>query len=184
VAHLLNRAVNPWVPAGAPATRPAFVVVVDIGQGNLNAIFNEQGRPFYYYDLGGGCGQNKFTYAPTPDLICPAIVPRIVLSNWDEDHVVTGSALAYNNGAADGLQNTEWLVREYPNGIYGQIPLGMHDDIDANPALHGRVTHWVAGAAIGNWGHSWLRVFRLIGTSNNEIGVGIRIENPTSPTNS
>lgn len=58
-----------WFPAGAAST-PRFVVVVNVGQGNCNVVFNDNQRPFISYDLGGGMSSSQFTCLhPAPTFI-------------------------------------------------------------------------------------------------------------------
>jgi sugar lactone lactonase YvrE len=82
----LNALVQQWFPQANAAARPRFVVVVDIGQGNCNAVFDADGRLLCYFDLGGGVLVNKFTFPdPTPHF-CMGLDTKVILSHWDEDH--------------------------------------------------------------------------------------------------
>lgn len=60
------------------------VNVYDVGQGNCNAIV-EDNLPFLYFDIGGGFGKNKDTF-PSNFKLCTSVMPLVILSHWDQDH--------------------------------------------------------------------------------------------------
>lgn len=62
-----------------------FISVYNVGQGNCNAVCNNEGTPLLYFDLGGGCYKNRHTYS-VPLKFCFRYKPPIVLSHWDLDH--------------------------------------------------------------------------------------------------
>lgn len=77
---------------------PEFIAVYNVGQGNSNAICNDQGSPLLYFDLGGGCYKNKGTYPSTLNF-CMTYRPIIILSHWDTDHYESAKRnTAYQNG--------------------------------------------------------------------------------------
>ena len=102
-AAQLQALLNGWFVPAAPANTPDFVIVADIGQGNLNAMFNQHGQPFLYYDFGGGIDGSLFTY-PAPAL-CLHADPGFILSHWDSDHVKSIRGLA-----AIDIAGTHWLA--------------------------------------------------------------------------
>ena len=71
------------VPVPMPV--PEFVGVFDIGTGNLHAVFDADGRPFLYTDIGGGALGSTFTF-PGHLQLCTHRLPLIVLTHFDQDH--------------------------------------------------------------------------------------------------
>lgn len=65
--------------------RVAFVGVFDIGQGNCNALYNDDCHPFLYYDFGVAVEGYKRTRPAAFDP-CYAGNPTVVLSHFDGDH--------------------------------------------------------------------------------------------------
>lgn len=62
------------------------LLVVDVGQGNCNALVDCEGIPRLYFDMGGGVTGNRNTWpANSVGLSCEAS-PPIILSHWDWDH--------------------------------------------------------------------------------------------------
>lgn len=73
------------------------VNVYDVGQGNFNAVTDQTGIPFLYFDIGGGAYWNAHTYQPpNPRNLCLGNNPLIVLSHWDYDHWWTLNKLIRN----------------------------------------------------------------------------------------
>ena len=67
--------------------RPAaFINVFDVGQGNMNALWECGGGAVLYFDFGGGVTANKQTYPKKPVVPCFTRDPPVVLSHWDWDH--------------------------------------------------------------------------------------------------
>jgi hypothetical protein len=64
-----------------------FLVVTDVGQGNLNFLTSGN-MPTVYFDLGGGTGIHSFTYTSTIKT-CKTESPIVILSHWDMDHLET-----------------------------------------------------------------------------------------------
>jgi hypothetical protein len=80
------------------------VTVYDVGQGNFNAITDQNGIPFLYFDVGGGAYGNAHTYQPpNPRSLCLANDQMIVLSHWDFDHWWTLNKLIRNGGIPNNL---------------------------------------------------------------------------------
>jgi hypothetical protein len=85
------------------ARGPAFgLAVYDVGQGNCNAVVNDAGMPFLYFDLGTAWGFNSKTRPKTINF-CFSAEPAIVLSHWDQDHWF---AVRYDPRALD----RKWIV--------------------------------------------------------------------------
>ncbi|HKO57334.1 MAG TPA: hypothetical protein VJ276_15775, partial [Thermoanaerobaculia bacterium] len=71
--------------AGAMNQSVAFVGALDIGQGGCNALYDANGVPFLYYDLGRAKDGNERPPGGVRS-ICMNGNPAVVLSHWDEDH--------------------------------------------------------------------------------------------------
>lgn len=63
----------------------SHVAVINVGQGNSNALRARDGAAQIYFDLGGGCLWNAHTM-PASLAFCFTRSPPIVLSHWDFDH--------------------------------------------------------------------------------------------------
>jgi hypothetical protein len=63
-----------------------FITVYDVGQGNLNALWEADGAARLYFDFGGGVTANKSTFPKKPGKLCFAEQPPVMLSHWDWDH--------------------------------------------------------------------------------------------------
>src|SRR5690349_4499583 len=86
-AACVNNVLQTWFPAG---TNPRFVVAVDIGHGNCNVVFDDDGRPIIYYDMGGGTLGNLFTYPnPAPAFCLDVTHSLFIVSHWDADHYIS-----------------------------------------------------------------------------------------------
>lgn len=85
-----------------------FVAVYNVGQGNLNAICSPAGNPVLYFDMGGGCYQNRHTY-PTTLKLCFSSFKTILLSHWDADHLTTAKRYYGTPGWAAFYGKT-WIV--------------------------------------------------------------------------
>jgi hypothetical protein len=70
-----------------------FVEVVNVGQGNCNALCDSTGAPLLYFDFGGGCLANAKTY-PAGLTFCFRKKAPVVLSHWDFDHWYSGDVHA------------------------------------------------------------------------------------------
>lgn len=93
-------ALNGLFPAlPGPVPVPDFVGVFDIGTGNLHAVFDTDGRPFIYSDLGGGALGSAFTF-PGHLRLCTSRPPLILLSHFDQDHWRSAVAAGVGIGAA------------------------------------------------------------------------------------
>lgn len=69
------------------STDPAsFVVALDVGQGNANALWADGGGATLYFDFGGGVKANVRTFPTKGFHACFSNRPPIVLSHWDYDH--------------------------------------------------------------------------------------------------
>lgn len=95
-----------WLPHDQAADAPDYVLVLDVGQGNLNAVMNAQGQPVLYFDMGRGVKGGAYTFPEPRPALCQAQAGKYILSHWDEDHIQYGIERV-NAGA---LHNTEWLA--------------------------------------------------------------------------
>lgn len=84
--------------------RIRHVAVLDVGQGNCNALCDRRGAPVVYFDLGAGCLWNAHT-RPASLAFCATRSPPVVLSHWDFDHWF-GAELPENSD----FLTTTWLV--------------------------------------------------------------------------
>ncbi|MBV9495276.1 MAG: hypothetical protein JOZ54_13595 [Acidobacteria bacterium] len=164
-----------WFPNPATAaSKTAFVLVADIGQGNLNAIFNELLQPFLYFDLGGGFGTHLFTFPNPPRHVCQAVTPKVILSNWDTDHLDTAFLEVNGNNI---LHDTHWLGREWVHPRqYNTAAVSLQQQL----VLNGRDLHLVANGAPAFVTRTGLRLYRLNGNSSNNVALALRIENPSA----
>jgi len=109
-----------------------FISVYDVGQGNSNAICNDQGIPLLYFDLGGGCYKNKKTY-PSTLSFCMSYQPLIMLSHWDTDHYESAKRnTSYQSGT--------WIV---PRQKFGPA----HQKFFLQLQAAGKVLIWPVGLA-------------------------------------
>jgi len=185
-ALAIGNRLDTWFLPAAPANTPRYALVCDIGQGNMNALFNDHGQAFLYYDLGGGWRTNTFTY-PTPILgLCTARGAglRFILSGWDGDHVKTVPRMMGLLGAHPG---TEWLAprHEATAGTYRNTQTISA----ASTAIRASI---VNGASLYTWpdtrndlvGHvpsvtsGLFTVFKSNGTDANNAGLVLRIQKP------
>ncbi|MEO0548294.1 MAG: hypothetical protein AAFZ91_00120 [Pseudomonadota bacterium] len=90
--------------------------VYDVGQGNCNAIVNDQGQPLLYYDFGGGVIGHSSTYRTGLSQFCFSQTPAIVMSHWDWDHWSSALRIRSNTHRAargpvysDAMKAT-WIV--------------------------------------------------------------------------
>jgi hypothetical protein len=70
----------------SPVPAPDFINVFDVGQGNLNALWESNGPATLYFDFGGGVTANKQTYPKKPVTPCFNGAAPVILSHWDWDH--------------------------------------------------------------------------------------------------
>lgn len=97
---------------------PEFIAIYDVGQGNSNAVCNQQCQPLLYFDLGGGCYKNKKTY-PTALNFCFTHAPCIILSHWDMDHFQTAQMNSH-------YRSKDWIV---PRQKLGPVHLKFYRSI-------------------------------------------------------
>ncbi|MFP2956780.1 hypothetical protein ACLEPN_02835 [Myxococcus sp. 1LA] len=64
----------------------SHVGVFDIGQGSCNALFDEHGHPFLYFDFGLGDDKSHKYTRPASFQPCMAGNPVVILSHFDTDH--------------------------------------------------------------------------------------------------
>ena len=96
------------------------VKVLDYGQGDCNAVVDDQGHPILFFDMGGGKHTGSRTHPWHNDWAgqtCKnnkldlALKPTVILSHWDGDHY-----------------STAWYITWYPTNATGQttkqVPVG------------------------------------------------------------
>lgn len=180
-----------WFPVG-PAANPRFVVVVDIGQGNCNVVFNDAGLPFLYYDMGGGMGWSQFTYPiPRPVFCLDVNVSRFIVSHWDEDHYRTMSELI-GAGQLGGLEclgpTQEFDAANYwSNAIKNSLSgNGMKTFIHGPAGANGTLNCWPdedynQAPVMMRVDHAPFRVIKVSGKDHNNHGLALRLENANVP---
>ncbi|MCP3135802.1 NHL domain-containing protein [Pyxidicoccus xibeiensis] len=174
---------NNWFPVG-PDTIPRFVVVCDVGQGNCNVVFNDEWRPFIYYDMGGGMNGSQFTYPhPAPTFCLDVNYSLFIQSHWDEDHYRSMSEQI-------GLGNLNNLVCLAPSQDSGAT--AWRQAIAASAAGHGMKTYVANAGTLNCWPdenhanapamahstYSHFRVFKVSGKDTNNSGLALRLQEP------
>lgn len=176
----LQALLNGWFVPAAPANTPDFVIVADIGQGNLNAVFNQLGQPFLYYDFGGGIDGSLFTYPDPAPVLCLHAAPNFILSHWDSDHVKSIRRLA-----AGDIVGTHWLApTQEMNGHGRQLGLSKRaKSLRKKLRDNGDIYLWpddpAAGPqAVASVTASFFTVIKVNGNDMNNHGLAIRINDP------
>jgi DNA-binding beta-propeller fold protein YncE len=179
-----NNVLQPWFP---PGTHPRFVVVVDIGQGNCNVVFDDDGRPIIYYDMGGGTRGSQFTRpAPRPVFCLDVNHSLFIVSHWDDDHYITlDEELAA--GHLVGLdclaprQSSPPNLKAKKSATAGAVANALAD----NTAQGGELYLWrdqdpaaVAGPVMATQGE--FSVIRVTHTNINNTGLAVRLTNPAA----
>lgn len=174
----LQARVDAWFMPAAPANSPAFVVVCDIGQGNMNVVVNTDGKPFLYYDMGGGIQGSLFTYPHPRPVLCYDGNPTILLSHWDGDHFKT----ALDEAEAGRLAGTAWMApaqdtntRAYRLGLTASAKAfrrGLVRDAE--------LYVWPDGAVPASVTASYFTVLKVNGKDHNNHGLALRIASPNA----
>jgi hypothetical protein len=73
------------------ADRSAFINVLDVGQGNANALWLQGGGASLYFDFGGGVLGNAKTFPKQFATACFSNQAPVLLSHWDWDHWSSGA---------------------------------------------------------------------------------------------
>jgi sugar lactone lactonase YvrE len=185
----LDNLVTTWFP-NQQNKLPAWVLVLDVGQGNCNIVFNSDGKPVVYYDMGGGTLYNSFTFPDPWPVYCYEQTTRFILSHWDEDHDLILGHYFFGNtlnnvevlaphqrppADADSKTVKTWRARIKKS----DSAVGLGDTIggkatlyfwpDQNPAVP-----LVVGSATSNQ----FRVIKVNGKDTNNHALALRIENP------
>lgn len=173
-----------WFPVGA-ASRPRFVVVLDVGQGNCNVVFNDDWRPFIYYDMGGGMGGSQFTYPrPSPTYCIDAAYTRVIQSHWDEDHyramLELSNAHAINNmhilAPAQDRSPVPWRASIQKSNSAVGLEMSLH--ADGCTVYKWPDEDWHHAPVMRRSTYSHFRVIKVSGSGTNNSGLALRIENP------
>lgn len=134
----------------------SHVAVMNVGQGNANALCDERGIALGYYDLGAGCLWNAAT-RPKQLEFCYSVAPFVLLSHWDFDHWF-GATLAATSGSALPLK---WLA---PRQVIGPRTLAFAQTL---PNLR----LWPRHKRVASRGP--LSLVRCRGTTKNESGLAL-----------
>ncbi|MBV6324579.1 hypothetical protein [Duganella violaceipulchra] len=164
---------QPFAAGAGQHDRAAFVGVFDIGQGGFNGVFNADGRPFLYYDMGGGIGGLLFTYPSPAPVFCNSSLRMIVQSHFDEDHYKTSTLPAFRALLGAGHRI---VIPRQPMGIFGGAAL-------ANLLANGvHIHYWtVAGLASIQLGNTGVEIIKCRGSGKNHAGLALRIRDPGAP---
>lgn len=151
----------------------AFVGIFDIGQGGFNAVFNADGRPFLYYDMGGGIKGLLYSYPEPPPQFCFSTLHMIVQSHFDEDHYKTATLPAFR---ANLNGNHAMVVPRQDMGLF----VGA---AKANLLANGvHIYYWPnAGLARILLGATGIDIVKCGGGGKNHNGLAVRIEDPGAP---
>ncbi|MEQ9561762.1 MAG: hypothetical protein RLN69_04515, partial [Woeseiaceae bacterium] len=159
----LNEEIAEQVLGTLPTTD--FVSVLDVGQGNANALWSNHGGAHLYFDVGGGVLQHAKTYPPSMKF-CVSRDPVIILSHWDWDH--------WSSAAVRGhpyLRRLTWIVPDQ-----GSLP-GVHASFAEQLIMD--------GATVYRWPDEWkekqfgqLTIQRCTGRGRNDSGLALLIDAP------
>jgi hypothetical protein len=122
---------NPMVNNGG-AHQP-FVGVLDVGQGNCNPLYDDQGRIFTYFDFGAPESTWHKSWPDTDTQPCFCHNPLIILSHWDGDHHLL--APRYEES-----YKYRWLAHRTHNGVIAAV---IKSGIKK---AHGELWVWSEGA--------------------------------------
>jgi hypothetical protein len=138
----------------------AFLNVVQVGQGNCNALCDAGGVALLYFDLGAGCLQNAKT-KPANLEFCFTAQPPVVLSHWDFDHWYGGSI-----STAESTAKPNWLAPNQPIGVRTRR-------FAATLINQNRLLRWPANhmAHIG----PDLELVKCTGASKNDSGIALGV---------
>jgi beta-lactamase superfamily II metal-dependent hydrolase len=138
------------------AARIESVVVYDVGQGNAIGLCGEGQGVLGYFDLGGGCNANLYTFPPALKRFCFTQQPPVILSHWDEDHWSSA------NRDSRALR-TNWIA---PRQKLGPTQAAMIANIQA---AGGRVWFLPAGFTRHHYGQIQLELATGQGRNNSGI---------------
>jgi hypothetical protein len=188
VAHatvpLVQVALNALFPAPAPV--PDFVGVCDIGTGNLHAVFDTDGRPFLYCDIGGGALGSTFTF-PSHLQLCTHRPPLILLTHFDQDHwrsaVAAGVGLhaAALVGAGMGAIHPQaaacpWLI---PTQAMGGVQTAFYNCLTAGANPIHRRPGGAAGIALTIGAR--VTILKCTGVGANHSGLALMLHAAAGP---
>ncbi|MDD1015033.1 hypothetical protein [Pseudomonas rubra] len=121
--------------AASQAGQSRWVVAYDVGQGNANALIDDNGHPCLFFDLGWPTRPNTRTRpSPRPALLAAESCCRrrftapVVLSHWDFDHwayAVSNMNYSTKNRAANirfdpNAVNRPWIIPRPPARLRGK----------------------------------------------------------------
>lgn len=140
----------------------SHVAVLNVGQGNCNALCDHDGITQGYYDLGGGCLWNAAT-RPAQLAFCFTAQPFVLLSHWDFDHWF-GATLPASSGVATTLN---WVA---PRQVIGPRTLAFASRL---PGLH----IWPSRRRVDSRGA--LSLVKCRGHTKNESGLALFVKTPS-----
>lgn len=144
------------------------LAVYDVGQGNANALLDEQLAPTLYYDVGAGITHNRHT-RPAASALCFCRQPPIVLSHWDMDHWA-GAGVA-PAGAVPAAYRCTWLAPPLPAS---PMAVALAAEITgAAPASRSRLLAFPAALAVTATLPSGEQVHLARGTGSDSNASGI-----------
>lgn len=143
------------------SVQPSFVDIINVGQGNCNAICDANGQPILYYDFGGGCLANRRTYPNYPIGInfCFQRNPMIILSHWDFDHW-------YSATRVRSAMSCDWLA---PRQAVGPTAWKFASLL----VSAGKLKLWPSQASVSHGGA--ISIIKSNGTSRNDSGLVLMI---------
>lgn len=153
-----------------------LLAVYDVGQGNSNALLEENGRkaaPTLYFDLGAGVYRNQHT-TPANLVFCFTQKPPIVLSHWDADH--WAGAFASSTG---GPNPYEALLQHWyaPLQTVGPVHVAFAHQVIASGGSMS--TYTAPAGAQGTAALGATRALRFVlgsGTDRNNTGIVVAVE--------
>jgi hypothetical protein len=155
IADLLNQ-----VP------EPDFISVFDVGQGNLNALWESNGGAALYFDFGGGVTANKRTYPKKPMTPCLNGDAPVVLSHWDWDHWSSA-------GRFPKVLEHHWIVPRCtdPGAHHRALAWELH--------RRGHLHIWPTG--MKDYAGAYFRVERCTGSGRNDSGLAMIVHGQGGP---
>lgn len=155
--------------------RASYLSVIDVGQGNSNALLAEHDlSPTLYFDIGCGVTSHKNT-TPTNLEFCFQSNPIIIMSHWDKDH--WAGANIQNRLGRSGLSQ-EWIA---PRQKIDPIHIAFANEITANGGVIKilEMAHKEVGATVLKDKTS-IKFTTGTGKSRNSTGIVFSVENNDS----
>lgn len=158
------------------------VGVMDVGAGSCNLVYNHQGVPQFYVDVGVPMFPNFGSMPPADPVTGNVLIinpgpcldnnPPVILTHWHWDHYT----MAHFSSNAAALRNRDWLVPNqafggFANNVFiGIAPLNRHVMPTPLPGVYGgnvQVIQCVPGGGAGGFNNTGLAVVVTVDTINN-----------------